>query len=55
VLQAAGFHASHIDGSELEYNKPDPYVADFLLCRPDLAEPLLDAIAQARAHGLRPW
>lgn len=47
VLQAAGFHASRIDGSELVYNQPDPYVPDFLLCRPELAEPLLAAIARA--------
>jgi 3'(2'), 5'-bisphosphate nucleotidase len=47
VLQAAGFHASRIDGSELVYNQPDPYVPDFLLCRPDLAQPLLAAIARA--------
>ena len=38
VLRAAGFHASRIDGSELIYNQPDPYVPDFLICRPELAE-----------------
>jgi 3'(2'), 5'-bisphosphate nucleotidase len=54
VLHAAGFHASRIDGSELTYNKPDPFVPDFLMCRPDLAEPLLAAIDRARAHG-RSW
>jgi 3'(2'), 5'-bisphosphate nucleotidase len=47
VLQAAGFHASRIDGSDLVYNQPDPYVPDFLLCQPDLAKALLAAIAQA--------
>ncbi len=47
VLQAAGFHASRIDGSELIYNQPDPFVPDFLMCRPELAEPLLAAIAEA--------
>jgi 3'(2'), 5'-bisphosphate nucleotidase len=51
VLRAAGFHTSHIDGSELVYNKADPYVADFLMCRPELAEPLLTAIARARVGG----
>ncbi len=49
VLQAAGFHASRIDGSNLVYNQPDPYVPDFLICRPELAEPLLDGIARAVA------
>jgi 3'(2'), 5'-bisphosphate nucleotidase len=53
VLQAAGFHASRIDGSQLVYNKSDPYVPDFLMCRPDLAEPLLGSIARAMAGGYR--
>jgi 3'(2'), 5'-bisphosphate nucleotidase len=53
VLKAAGFHASRIDGSELVYNKSDPYVADFLMCRPDLSEPLLESIARAMAAGYR--
>jgi 3'(2'), 5'-bisphosphate nucleotidase len=48
VLQAAGYHASRIDGSELVYNKANPYVPDFLFCRPELAETLLGAIARAR-------
>jgi 3'(2'), 5'-bisphosphate nucleotidase len=47
VLQAAGFHASRIDGSDLVYNQPDPYVPDFLMCRADLAAPLLAAISGA--------
>ncbi len=47
VLRAAGFHASRIDGSELIYNQPDPYVSDFLICRPELADRLLAAIAAA--------
>jgi 3'(2'), 5'-bisphosphate nucleotidase len=53
VLRAAGFHASRIDGSELVYNKSDPYVPDFLMCRPDLAEPLLGSIARALSGGYR--
>lgn len=53
VLRAAGFHASRIDGSDLIYNKADPYVPDFLLCRPDLAGPLLAGIARALAAGYR--
>jgi 3'(2'), 5'-bisphosphate nucleotidase len=55
VLRAAGFHASRIDGSELVYNKADPYVEDFLMCRPELADLLLAAIARARAVGRRTW
>lgn len=44
VLQAAGLHATRIDGSPLRYNRPDPYLPDLLMCRPEIAELLLDAM-----------
>jgi len=44
VALAAGFHASRIDGSPLVYNERDPWLPDFVICRPELAEPVLDAI-----------
>lgn len=44
VLQAAGLHATRIDGSPLRYNRPDPYLPDLLMCRPELADILLDAM-----------
>jgi 3'(2'), 5'-bisphosphate nucleotidase len=47
VAQAAGLHASRIDGSALIYNRQDPYLPDLLVCRKDLAEPLLAAIRAA--------
>ena len=47
VVQAAGLHASRIDGSPLLYNRHDPYLPDLLMCRPELAEVLLDGIASA--------
>jgi 3'(2'), 5'-bisphosphate nucleotidase len=47
VVTAAGIHASRIDGSPLLYNQPHPYVPDLLICRADLADPLLAAIAVA--------
>jgi 3'(2'), 5'-bisphosphate nucleotidase len=47
VLLAAGLHASRLDGSELVYNQPFPYVPDFLMCRPELADVLLGAIRLA--------
>ncbi len=47
VALAAGLHASRIDGSPLEYNQPHPYLPDLLICRPDLADQLLAAIAAA--------
>ncbi len=47
VLQAAGLHATRLDGSPLRYNRPDPYLPDLLMCRPDVAGVLLDAMRQA--------
>lgn len=44
VVLAAGLHASRIDGSPLLYNQPKPYLPDLLICRADLAEPLLEAL-----------
>lgn len=44
VLLASGFHASRIDGSPLLYNQPHPYLPDLVICRPDLARPLLSAL-----------
>jgi 3'(2'), 5'-bisphosphate nucleotidase len=49
VAQAAGLHASRIDGSALEYNQPDPVLPDILICPTVLAKPFLDAIGAARA------
>jgi 3'(2'), 5'-bisphosphate nucleotidase len=45
VAMAAGLHASRIDGSPLRYNRPDPLLPDVLICRPELAESVLTAIA----------
>ncbi|MDI3313874.1 MAG: inositol monophosphatase family protein [Mycobacterium sp.] len=47
VVLAAGLHASRLDGSELVYNRPDPYVPDLLMCRPELVDVLLGAIGSA--------
>lgn len=44
VVWAAGLHATRIDGSPLVYNRPDPYLPDFLMCRPELADTLLEGI-----------
>ena len=48
VAMAAGLHASRIDGSPLVYNARDPWLPDFLICRPALAEAVLDAINSGR-------
>lgn len=47
VARATGLHASRLDGSPLRYNRPDPLLPDLLVCRPELADQLLDAIAGA--------
>ena len=45
VVVAAGLHASRLNGSPLVYNRRDPYLPDFVMCRSELAEPLLGAIS----------
>jgi 3'(2'), 5'-bisphosphate nucleotidase len=47
VAAAAGLHASRIDGSPLTYNNDHPYLPDLLICRIELAEPILATIAAA--------
>ena len=45
VAAAAGCHISRIDGSELRYNQRDVYLPDLLVCRPELADAALAALA----------
>jgi 3'(2'), 5'-bisphosphate nucleotidase len=45
VASAAGFHVSRIDGTPLRYNRPDPWLPDLLVCRPELADTCLEALA----------
>lgn len=47
VVQAAGLHATRLGGAPLRYNRPDPYLPDLLMCRPELAAVLLDTIRSA--------
>jgi 3'(2'), 5'-bisphosphate nucleotidase len=47
VATAAGYHASRIDGSGLQYNRADPLMPDILVCRPAIAGRLLEAIREA--------
>jgi 3'(2'), 5'-bisphosphate nucleotidase len=48
VAVAAGFHASRLDGSKLDYNQADPWLPDILICRASIAGALLDDISAAR-------
>jgi 3'(2'), 5'-bisphosphate nucleotidase len=47
VARSAGLHASRLDGTPLLYNRPDPYLPDLLICRPELAERVIEAAAEA--------
>jgi 3'(2'), 5'-bisphosphate nucleotidase len=49
VARAAGCHCSRLDGAPLVYNRPDPYLPDLLVCRPELAARVLTAVAAAPA------
>ena len=45
VAEAAGLHTSRIDGSPLTYNRSDTYLPDLVICRAELAETILSALA----------
>jgi 3'(2'), 5'-bisphosphate nucleotidase len=45
VALAYGLHCSRIDGTPLVYNRPDTYVPDLLICRPEWAARVLGLIA----------
>ncbi len=47
VARATGLWCSRIDGSPLRYNQADPYLPDLLICRPELAEDVLEAVRSA--------
>ncbi|MGN6302623.1 MAG: 3'(2'),5'-bisphosphate nucleotidase CysQ [Angustibacter sp.] len=52
VCAASGLRTSRIDGSPLEYNRPDPLLPDLLVCRPEIADLLLDAISSSSQEVL---
>lgn len=45
VANACGLHTSRVDGSPFAWNQPRPWQPDLLICRRELAEPILAAIA----------
>ena len=47
VAMHAGLHVSRVDGSPMTFNQPEPKLPDQLVCRPELAERILGAIADA--------
>jgi 3'(2'), 5'-bisphosphate nucleotidase len=44
VALASGLHVSRLDGSPIRYNERDPWLPDFIVCRPEFAEPVLKAL-----------
>ena len=40
-------NSQRLDGSPMIYNRRDPYLPDFLMCRTELADVLLDGIGSA--------
>lgn len=38
----SGLHTSRIDGSPLLYNRQDPRLPDLVVCRPELADAVLE-------------
>jgi 3'(2'), 5'-bisphosphate nucleotidase len=48
VARAAGLTTCRLDGSPLVYNGADPSLPDLVVCRPELAEPILAAVRSSR-------
>jgi 3'(2'), 5'-bisphosphate nucleotidase len=49
VARAAGLHTSRIDGSPLVYNQAEVWLPDLVVCRPELADTILEYIDR---HGV---
>jgi 3'(2'), 5'-bisphosphate nucleotidase len=47
VARAAGLHTSRIDGSPLVYNQAEVLLPDLVVCRPELADSILDYVSRA--------
>ncbi len=47
VARAAGLFTSRIDGSDLVYNRPEPTLPDLIVCRPEIATRILEAVRSA--------
>ena len=46
VARAAGLHCSRVDGSPLVYNADDTSLPDLIVCRPELAEQIVDFVRE---------
>lgn len=55
VAMAAGLHCSRLDGSPIRFNNEDTFIPDLLICRPELADEILEhanAYAEAKRQLL---
>ena len=48
VAEAAGLAACRLDGSELWFNKADPWSPGLIICKPDLRDQIVDAMSARR-------
>ncbi|MGD9957840.1 3'(2'),5'-bisphosphate nucleotidase CysQ [Nocardioides sp.] len=48
VARAAGLFTSRVDGTPLEYNQENVYLPDLIVCRPELAEQIVEFV---KRHG----
>ena len=46
VAAAAGLFTSRVDGSKLLYNQPNVSLPDVIVCRPEIADRVLAAVAE---------
>ena len=51
VAQAHGLFCSRLDGSPLCYNQEDVYLPDLIICRPELAEAVRNALDEVAHEG----
>ena len=53
VALAAGLHVSRIDGSAMVFNERDPWLPDLLICRPEFAAAVLEALREGHRDDWR--
>ena len=49
LAEAAGIRAFRLDGTDLRYNRPDPYLPDLVVCPPDFEAEVREALAACDA------
>jgi 3'(2'), 5'-bisphosphate nucleotidase len=52
IARAAGLTTCRLDGSPLVYNDADPWLPDLIVCRPELAARILDAVRPRHSENI---